>query len=179
MARGSQFRTGRVVTRAPQRRKVSWAVSVRDTGFTALAANTKVLDQVLDPNTLANVQARESTIVRVRGILTVRSDQASVLEQQIGALGFILVTDEAVAAGAASIPGPMAEGDNDGWFVWVPFGQDGINVTAGSFGRSYVIDSKAMRKFQGGLQLVIMVENQHATQGLEFFLSFRMLFKFA
>ncbi len=170
----------RGLVRVPsQRRRVTWGSSDRETTFTVLAANTKVIDQVLDPGLLENVAVQESTVVRVRGILTIISDQASGVEEQIGALGFMIVSDEAVAAGAASVPGPAAQASNDDWFVWLPFGQQGLTTTASNQSKSYAIDSKAMRKFHAGTQIVVMMENQHATQGLSFFISFRMLFKLA
>ena len=178
MARGSQIR--RVPFRAPsQRRKVTWVGSVRSQVYQTVALDTKVLDQILDPKTLPNVQVQESTIVRTRGILSIRSDQAAVVEDQIGAVGFMLVTDEAVAAGAAAIPGPASEAGNDGWFVWVPFAQRGADVGTMPTSNQYVFDSKAMRKFQGGLQLVVMVENQSSVFGLAFQISFRILVKLA
>ena len=178
MPRGSQFR--RAPVRAPQRRKMTWAGSVRDTVYTTLAANTVVIDQVLDPKILGNVAAQESTIIRVRGILSIRSDQAAATEAQLGAMGMIMVTDAAVGVGASAVPSPVTDSNNDGWFVWVPFGQDGDQGAGGIGGaKSYVIDSKAMRKFDAGLQLVVVLENQHATAGLQFFSSFRVLVKLA
>ena len=54
-------------------------------------------------------------------MIMVGSDQVAVVEQQIGALGFIVVSDLAIAAGAASIPSPGFNGSDDGWFVWQAF----------------------------------------------------------
>ena len=164
---------------AGKRRKVTWGGSADSVAYTTLAAATTTLHQTFDPKLLGNVSTQESTIVRVRGVLSVRSDQASVVEEQFGAMGFIIVTDNAVAAGAASIPSPQTDSDDDGWFVWVPFAQDGIQGSANKGSNQYVIESKAMRRLESGQQLAVMVENIHSTEGLEFAMFFRLLFKLA
>ena len=122
--------------------------------------------------------AFEETIVRVRGELTVVSDQAVALEDQVGAFGMIRVTDRALAAGAASIPGPVTDSDDDGWFVWVPIAQVGaLTVDSGSI-PPYVIDSKAQRIIREGQSIAVMVENASAAHGLQVLLSFRALARF-
>ena len=178
MARGSQFR--RAPVRAPsQRRKVTWGASAPQAAYVTLALGTKVLHSTLDPKLLANVVAQESTIVRTRGVISIRSDQAAVVEDQVGAMGMMFVTDEAVAAGVASIPGPVTNADNDGWFVWVPFAQRGADVGTMLTSVEYQFDSKAMRKFEAGTTLVTVVENASSLNGLAFYLNFRQLFKLA
>jgi len=105
---------------------------------------------------------------RTRGLFSVASDQAAAGESQLGALGFIVVSDLAVAAGAASIPGPVTDASDDGWFVWVPFGQESIRAAGGPQSFQYEFDSKAMRRVEEGFAIAIMVENAHATEGLDF-----------
>ena len=183
MARG-QTRS-RAPFRAPsQRRRTTWAQSAVQDVFTLLPLGTKRLDQTLNPGLLANVGAQESTIVRVRGILSVRSDQQVAVEGAAGAFGMIMVTDEAVAAGAASIPGPASDSADGGWFVWMPFVVPPVvgaiaSGTPGPTQVDLVIDSRAMRKFPNGRQLAVVIENSSTVFGMEFYVRFRILLKLA
>ena len=137
-----------------------------------LAANTKVLLGFFFLET-----GFEETLVRVRGTMTVVTDQAAAVEEQIGAFGMIRVTDRAIAAGAASIPGPGTDADDDGWFVWVPFAQLSGSAALGP-GEPIMIDSKAQRIVREGQQLAVMVENLSATDGLFFSCHLRALSRF-
>ncbi len=140
-----------------------------------VAAATKVL---LGSFTLENPGISE-TVRRVRGTMLISSDQITNIEEQIGAMGWIVVTDRALAAGAASIPGPVTDGPDDAWFLWEPFAQ----LTAGADLASTNItppiavpfDSKGMRKVDDPNVIAIMVENAHATNGLKITLGFSLL----
>ena len=102
------------------------------------------------------------TVLRTRARIAVHSDQAAAVEQQLGAFGMIVVSDRAVAAGAASIPGPFTDGGDDGWFVHQAIvGMQEI-ATIRSV-HTYDIDSKAMRKVEDGGEIAIMVENASAS----------------
>ncbi len=79
--------------------------------------STKILLGVF---VLSNVGIGE-TVRRTIGNIWVVSDQAAADEVQVGAFGCIVVTDLAAAAGAASIPGPFTDANDDGWFVWQGF----------------------------------------------------------
>ena len=146
MAR-AQVRTGRTV-----RKNVNYTWSVACFTPISLPAGSKVLVGFFFLAT-----AFEETVVRVRGEISVLSDQAAVQEPQMGALGLIRVTDRAIAAGAASIPGPITDGDDDGWFVWHPWAQESGPVKGDTFQR--VIDSKAQRIVREGQQLAVMIES--------------------
>ena len=151
----------------------SWAATV-PTGLTAVAAGTKVL---LGGFSLSNSNIDE-TILRVRGLFTCSTDQNAQSETQVGAFGLILVTDLAAAAGAASIPGPVTDRADDGWFVWQAIVQDflwGSAVASIMRGVQYPIDSKAKRKVQEGQQVAIMVENSSSTTGFNCGTALRML----
>ena len=95
------------------------------------------------------------------------------------------MSDQALAAGAASIPGPIADGDNDGWF-WHRFLfiqavtatiADGVNASCASV--EYEIDSKAMRKWDVGAQSIVGVieVTELGTASMEHNANTRMLFK--
>jgi len=120
--------------------------------------------------------AFEETVVRTRGTMMVITDQAGAGEDQIGALGFIRVTDRAIAAGAASIPGPMTDGDDDGWFLWVPVA---AMQTVPNAGANNIIDfdSKAQRIVREGQQLAVMFENA-GPHGLSVVINLRALSRF-
>jgi len=122
--------------------------------------------------------AFEETVIRVRGEMSVLSDQAVGLEPQQGAFGMIRATDRAIAAGAASIPGPISDGDDDGWFVWQPWSNQASSVS-GDIGR-YTIDSKAQRIVREGQQLAVMIEScaSPISEGALFTVSLRALSRF-
>jgi len=147
--------------RGPSR--TNWARLV-SAGFTTVAANTKVLlaTFVLDNDGISE------TIRRTRGQIFVGSDQGATFESQVGALGIMKVNDVALAAGAASIPGPVTEAPDDGWFMWQPTTSQGDNGTGGlsNTGVMYQFDSKAMRTIEQGFGLAVMFENGSATDGL-------------
>ena len=149
--------SGRVGSR--QVIRPSWAAgfSLGGSGIT-VAAGTKVL---LATFTLSG--AFEETILRSRVRFAIKADATG--ETQVGAFGMIIVTDEAEAAGAASIPGPSSQSENDGWFVHQPIVQYGDTGTTNENSYIYDVDSKAMRKVSQGHSMVVMVENPQVTTG--------------
>ena len=151
-----------------RRQPSTWSRIVPSTS-TVVAAGTKALFSTL---ALSNPGIGE-TVRRTRGSIMVKSDQAGTDEEQIGALGFVVVSDLAIAAGAASIPGPVSEAQDDGWFVWQPL----VNAfEAGEAGREiFHYDSKAMRRVEEGFTIAVMVENAHATTGMEVVHAFSLL----
>ncbi len=170
MARGRVIHRGRT---SGVRRSTQWIASSIETDFTALAANTQLLDQsfaFLEP----------STIIRTRGSIWVRSDQLSATESPFGALGMAVVSNEAAVAGPGSVPMPVADQDSSKFFLWQPWLADVFLADATSFYKAFVeykFDSKAMRKVNNGDTAVIVVENSSATDGVNFLMQFRMLIK--
>jgi len=156
------------------RRATEWSSSPDITTATTLAAATKVIAQSFPASTLAAVVP--ATVVRVRGNIWVASDQASSSEEPFGALGFAIVSQNALTAGVASVPGPITDEIEDRWFVYEYF-QAYFATGQGVTWQRYAFDSKAMRKIQDGDAIVIMVENAHSTMGMEFIVKFRILFK--
>ena len=132
-----------------------------------IASDTKVL---LGSFILSNPPLGE-TILRTRCMLSVKSDQTTVVEPQMGAFGLIVVTDRAVAAGAASIPGPFTDGGDDGWFVHQTIVQNSFsNSQTGT--KTYEFDSKAMRKVEDGGEIAIMIENSSPVVATGFIIQF-------
>ena len=122
---------------------------------------------------MSNPQIDE-TILRTVGMLSITSDQTAAAEHQLGALGMIIVSTTAFAAGIASISNPFSDVNDDGWFLYVPFAQDTGLVTA-PLSKEYSFDSRAKRKVEDGSTAVIVLANSHATEGLDFAIVMRLL----
>ena len=159
------------MARSGPRPNRGWSVSI-DCAYTVLAVDTLVLTGLLVP---AN-EGIDNTIIRTVGILSVQSDQAVAIEDQMGAMGLILVTDSAAAIGATAMPDPVVDADDDGWFVYQAFAQQSGGAQTGHNSVEYHFDSKAKRIVPGtGVNVAVLVKNCHASFGLEFALSFRIL----
>jgi len=150
--------------------KTDWA-RVVPINSVIVAAGTKALLNII---VLANPGIME-TIRRTRGVLAVSSDQFGIFESMSGAVGMMVVNDLALAAGAASIPGPVTDQSDDGWFMWQPFVQMGDQNDSAIGSVKYDFDSKAMRKVEDGFGVAVMVENASATSGLFVQLAFSVL----
>ena len=179
MARG---RRGGLLTRSVVARGVArqslWLASADSTAIAVLGAGLTVLDQAF---TAAALDAFSPfTIVRTRGYIICRSDQVTGTEDPFGALGFAVVSEQARAAGAASLPAPITHEDSDLWFVHQFFFANVTLATATGIrdtARVYEFDSRAMRKVEDGEAIVVMVENANASHGISYILKFRQLIK--
>ncbi len=141
----------------------SWARFIpTDGAFITVAPSTKVL---LGGILLSNPGIGE-TVRRIRGVVSVRSDQASAVENQLGAFALVIVSDLALTAGAASIPSPVIDASDDGWFVYVPFAQASQTSGGGVVSHQYEFDSKAMRRVEEGFGVAIMVANASPAHAL-------------
>ncbi len=106
-------------------------------------------------------------------MVMIQSDQTAADELQFGALGFVVVNDLAAGIGAAAIPGPITDDDDDGWFVWLPvMASFDSGIEKSQF---YQFDSKAMRRVEEGFQVAVMFENASAATGLQVSVAFSML----
>ncbi len=170
MATQRRTRT-RVVGGGGRRAPTTWSRTV-STATLIVPAASKV---VIVTFTLNNPGIGE-TVRRTRGSLLVGSDQASVIEPQLGATGAVVVSDLALAAGAASIPGPVTDAADDGWFMWQGFV---LRQQSAAFQQpnSDVVrfDSKAMRRVEEGFGIAFMVENASPTFGLSVAIEISML----
>ena len=169
----------RVVTRqfrgrVGPRRSTDWIASTVETAVSSLAAASVVLDQSF-------AFSEDATIVRVRGMLWVASDQAIASEEPFGAVGFATVTGQANAVGVTAVPTPIADQPSEQFFLWAPFMNDLVQVTGAGFAartfRQVPLESKAMRKVTQGQAVVVTLENSSAVAGMEYLMLFRMLIK--
>ncbi len=154
------------------RPSTNWSRSV-STADVAVPASTKVLIATL---ALDNPGIAE-TIRRTRGVFSISADQTGAVEDQIGAMGMMVVNDLAIAAGVASLPGPVTDANDDGWFVWVPYGSRGdANFAVSALvSVQYAFDSKAMRKVEEGFGIVLVAENASGVHGHTFWDAFSLL----
>ena len=166
---------GRVFRRGPKRTSV-WVASA-DQGTVATATGATTIVQ-------SNATFGNTTIVRTRGLFTI-APQALGVGASVnirGAIGFGIVSDQAFAAGASSVPGPWTDPDWAGWYVWMPF-ELSLDVAGTPVerllpaDRQYVIDSKAMRKVESNETVVVMAESQGGA--FNSFFAFRTLAKLA
>ena len=96
----------------------------------------------------------------------------------IGAFGLCVVSDQALAAGIASIPGPFADADWDGWFVWRSFNRQLENITSAGILWHFddiEVDSKAMRKISDNNTIAIVA--QSASGAFQISMPLRLLLK--
>ncbi len=165
------------------RRQTNWLASADVTVITGLAGNAAVIDQAFSAAQIGVIGPL--TITRTRGTLWVSSDQATADETPFGALGMMVVREQANAAGVASVPTPITEEFDDGFFVhqfWLAglrFTQQdatGVQIDDQRFTR-YDFDSKAQRKVTSDDAIVVTLENASASHGVVYVLKFRMLVK--
>jgi len=165
MARRGSFQP-RGFTRRPA---VSYGWSLFATAaFIDVAAATTVTLGALVPTIDTQL-----VVERVRGVINVISDQ-NMVERQIGAFGMLVVSGDAFAAGAASMPSPFDDADAS-WQVYHPFARSGGEVLTTLLGPSETVDSKAKRIVQPNEVLNMAVSNFHATDALRIAVVIRIL----
>ena len=105
---------------------------------------------------------RSSTLVRTRGEIHVGMDPGAIDDTMVVGVGLIVATDQAIAAGAASLPSPIDDGDAD-WLWHGLFGLHAATIVSGDdwIGQSSrrEIDSKAMRKVKQNDNLVVVYDS--------------------
>ena len=168
----SRFRNIRGVRR--QVRETLW-LDVATTESILGGAPTAVLANSLNAAALA---LRPFTIVRTRGIFSIRSDQIAASETFMGDLGYAVVSDQAVAIGVTAVPTPLTDKGSDLFFVYeqlvgrIDF-SDATGIATNSITIHY--DSKGMRRVNDDQDIVVVLENEIA--GIAATHSARMLVK--
>ncbi len=108
----NQFRgRGRIGAAVRRPKRVTQWLGSADQGFVSVGGGAKLLIQ-------SNATLGNTTIVRVRGVVSVQPDTSAADFDVLGAYGIGIVSDQAFAAGAASLPGPWSDPDWSGWLVW-------------------------------------------------------------
>ena len=167
-------RSGRF-TRGP-RRATDWsASSVQTTIDTVVSGGASLLES------FTPIVGGE-TLIRTRGLVTIRSDQVAASEDIIGAFGIGVVTKQAISVGITAIPHPGTDAAWGGWVVHQYYGErfqffSSVGINGGNNALShYPVDSKGMRKIDEDEGLVVVFENMAAT-GCNVTHSFRFLTK--
>ncbi len=147
------------IPRAVSKRQTLWGLSVISGGFTGIAANSKLLFASASSAGLA--PQLPQTLIRIRGMMNVVSDQVVATEFPSGAFGIAVVNETARALGITALPGPIS----DPLFPWVVhqfFDQEFQFISATGVqspaDREYVIDSKSMRKLKDEQAIIFMFE---------------------
>jgi len=154
------FRRTAVTLNRPVRskRQTDWQLSFQSVDTAAIAAGAKVVLASINTFTRAPF-----TIIRIRGVLKIITDQNVANEEQIGAFGVGLVNIVASNLGTTGVPGPFTDILWDGWMLHQSFVQRNEFSTAAGFestsGVNYELDSKAMRKVEVSQGLEVVVEN--------------------
>ncbi len=165
MARSNIIRrSSAVAVRARSDRKTLWLGSTVQSA--TLVAGTPQIFFSLNAAALA---IRPFTIIRTYIEINWRTDQAAVSETQFGAVAAAVVSDQAVAIGATAVPTPVTDSGSSLFFAYqymINFFEFGSGIGFDSQGgRRYVIDSKAMRKVEGGQDMIVVVENDSNGSG--------------
>ena len=121
---------------------------------------------------------RPFTIIRVHMEIFVISDQAAAIEQQAGAYGLAVVSDQALAIGITAVPTPVTDMGSDLWFLHQIYFVNSSSLTDRSMpGQKYSIDSKAMRKVNDDQDIAFVAETSAVAAGAILFTAGRMLVK--
>ena len=158
------------------KRQVTW-IGPADQNYVAIATGANVILQSFDP---AGAGMEKPTITRIRGQVSVGPQSGAADLDIVGAWGIAIVSDQAFAAGQASIPGPFDEAGWDGWLAHGFYSMK-LDVTT-DVGRLLIdrvqeIDSKGQRKVSDGETIVVMAESNVGAYDIS--LQFRMLLKLA
>ncbi len=152
-----------------------WTSTVPQSDISVLAAASAVIDSFF-----VTSGAAPETVLRTRGLFTIQTDQVSATETPFGALGLCVVSDQALAAGVASVPTPYTDADSDLWFYHQYFAAPVLFGTTTGIRRldqQYEIDSKAMRRLSEDESIILVVENASAADGLRYIVDLRILSK--
>ena len=133
------------------RRKTSWIIGPNQAKTSKSASGSSIWSTGVATGQDGN------TIVRIRGqiagVLSLVTTVGDAFDNS--AFGIGLVTEEAFAAGAASMPSPLVDDDWDGW-MWHQYLGPLIGLSTTELGVTpsesfrFNIDSKSMRKFDEG-----------------------------
>ncbi len=171
---------GRVLVRQGPRRATTWLGSLAAPAELGLNPATVLLNQSFTGTQTETLGP--FTITRTIGSLYVASDQVAADESALIGIGFSVVSEQARAAGAASVPAPFRDEDDEHFFVYgTTLASMDVAGTVDGFQQSGFrrmdFDSKAQRKVESGDAIVIVLENASATARAVFYLKFRMLIK--
>ena len=145
--------------RVQSKRSVKVWIGPAEQGYVAVADNTKVLLA----STAGFGLGSAGTVIRTRGLLSVRPTSEGTSVSFDGAFGMAVVSATALATGITAIPGPFTDADWSGWFLYQFYGMRySVQTAIGTdlVAVNWEIDSKAMRKVAGDSAIVIIGESR-------------------
>jgi len=156
------------------RRKTEWIGATSPWQARASGSLNNVID--FDQSQLAALYP--FTITRTVGIASLAFDEDFILDQDIfAAWGGVVVQERARAAGVASLPDPIVNIGDDGWFWHQPVCEFIESVGTDRSNISYVIDSRAQRKVEDGEAIVFMLRVDATSDAVEQAMMVRILCK--
>ena len=120
---------------------------------------------------------RPFTIVRTYLAIHVRSDQTAAGEDQFGAVGVAVVSDQSSVVGVTAVPTPATDAGSELWLAHKWFMAAGSSVNDGRVGSFFELDSKAMRKVEDGQDLLVIGEFDTLGDGFFLTIAGRILIK--
>jgi len=174
----TSHKSGFITRNGVRRRESLW---FNTPGITQTVATNSTAFLLTSLNAAA-LGLRPFTVVRTRGLISCITDQNAATEDQHGAYGHAVVSDQATAIGVTAVPTPVTDNGSDLWFVYERFMSDfqfGTAVGFAKIGGYFSIDSRAMRKVEDGQDIISVVESEAAglTAGFAFRSYFRCLIK--
>ncbi len=175
----ARLRGNTSIRRIGSKRSTDWLIAFTSSAYIAVPANSSVLLGSIASAVL--LDTTPFTVIRTRGIVSFSSDQIAANEEQLGGVGLAFTTERARAAGIASLPVPVTS-INDDSFFWLQFHGGNFRISSAvgvnpDMATNYEIDSKAMRKVESNDALVLVAENNHATNGFQVAVFIRILIK--
>ena len=133
--------------------------------WSAATINDEVvpLAQIQIGSSFTNAGGFDQTVLRCRGSLLISATPDAAADADVAAFGICVVSNEAAAAGGASLPGPINNPESDLWLwhTFVPLkslaASAASDVALGLTCR-VELDSKAMRKMPSDTSLVMVGE---------------------
>ena len=146
---------------------------------TLTGAGSEALSGSLNAAALA---LRPFTIIRVRGIIGVSSDQGVAAEDQSGAFAMAVVSDQASGIGIIAVPSPITDRGSDLFFVYEDvvasmFVASNSGVVPDFMQGIRTFDSKAMRKVNEDQDIVLVKGTSGISDGAIIYTAGRMLLK--
>jgi len=147
---------------------MEWFNAITDPATVAAGASAVVDLAVGYRDVAGGVGRKGCTLTRIIGTVRVNSTDASLSAE--GTFGFVKYRED---AGLANVPFPSSD-DDAPWLYW----KRRVFLPASDSGQHIELDVKSQRKFnESDDNLLFVIQNDDATQSLEFALGLRMLWK--
>ena len=170
-------KSGFIFRSGVKRRETLWLFTSENVAALSLATSAVIANSL----NAAALALRPFTVIRTRLHLNIQSDQTLGTEDQVGAVGCAVVSDQAVAIGVTAVPTPVTDLGSDLWLAHQYLTssflfKSGVGVEA-QFTTNADLDSRAMRKVEEGQDLILVKERGTLGDGITLFSAGRTLIK--